>query len=486
MDLTLKDPFINRFFQKISLSFAALLLITGANFAVFAKTGNDFSAPYGLLVHTENQDLPVSRIKGLEVLIKFFKNISAKPIPNIDIHFSDILPSDSGFPYAKKGCALGLFDCKEAHFYPDDDLAQQDFLVWFFRLRYHESPKTLELQYPKTVDESKRSILEARRLNLLSDSRITYQSLQDFLYRYAVSEANLSLPYSPILFMDPRDIKPEKYHNLKEIQQIQEDLEWILFNYEGRNDLTSKEKAFESKLDDELLAFEKLEKSLDETPYLLSSHPGLDPQVAHLVQHFKLQDVLSSLSYDYSKNPAYRKYNMLTGIKKVHAKLLMPSEILDFWKQISDKNLWDFKYGWVIADGGEEWAFGGGICGSATLLFIPTWKSGLEVVERQNHSLFYSSLYPKEDIGLDATVFRPKPDLKIRNNLDSPVVFNVVDDPKKQIVTVEIFGNRSAKSSEIEGPIFVTHNNVKWTRSFEWFDGSTSSDTLESHYNAIY
>jgi vancomycin resistance protein YoaR len=464
----------------------ALFVLASGPFVVSAKVSNNFSAPYGLVVHSDNQNIPVSRTKALETLLRYFEHGDSTKINKASFVFKDVHPNTRTYTALQTACGLEFLDCDQRHFNPYDEVSQKDFLDWFFKLKYLGHSKVLEVRYPKINKESTRYWMEARRLNLITGDAFTYKVMQDFLYRHSVSEANLNIPYNPVLVLNQKEINRSNYHSLKEIETIQAGLKSIVTDFGDSKKMNSKESKFVEKLQGELKAFTILRLSLLENPYILTERSDLNPQVTQLVKHFGLQEVLESYTYDYSKNPAYRKYNLVTGIKKIQDKLLMPGEILDYWNLISNKNLSEFKYGWVIANGQEEWQFGGGICGSATMAFIPMWKAGLEVVERRNHSLFYSNLYPKDQIGLDATVYRPKPNLKLRNNFESPVVFNVINDTKKQVITVEIIGNKTYKSTVVEGPIFVGKRAVKWVRQFEGFDGTIATETLESNYNAIY
>jgi hypothetical protein len=477
---------IQTHFQHISVSLLALFVLASGPFMVSAKVSNDFSAPYGLVVHSDNQNNLVSRTKALESLLSYFGHKSDAKATKASFSFKDVRPNTRTYTAIQSACKLGILDCDQSHFGPYDEVSRNDFLDWFFRLKYLGHSKDLEVRYPKINKESTRYWFEAKRLNLITGNAITYKVMQDFLYRHSVSEVNLGIPYNPVLVLNQKEINRSNYHSLKEIETIQAGLRSIISDFDAESKLNSKESKFAEKLRGELKAFADLRLSLLAAPYILAERSDLDPQVTQLVKHFGLQEVLNSYTYDYSKNPAYRKYNLVTGIKKIQGKLLMPDEVLDYWNLISNKNLSDFKYGWVIANGQEEWQFGGGICGSATMAFIPMWKAGLEVVERRNHSLFYSNLYPKDQIGLDATVYRPKPNLKIRNNFESPVVFNVINDTKKQVITVEVIGNKDYKSTLVEGPIFENKHAVKWVRQFERFDGTIATETLESRYNAIY
>ena len=472
-------------FTGFVLSF---LIFIGALFSFtpnsHAKADNGFSRPYGLIVHNKNQNRVVPRIKALEVLLKYFSEVKSKK--KIEVGFKDVKSSSRVFGYVEKGCKLKLFNCEANRFYPYRSISQKDFLNWFFKLKYAKEPKILKKQYSKIRTDHVRVWLEARRLNLLTGNQITYNTLQNLLYRNEVVEANLGQPYSPGLAVDVNEITMENYHNLKEIDFIQGKLKQTISDIQEKKKLTKKEKMYLRKVKENFNAFQELKNMLSVRPYLLQKRLDLDPEISQAVRRYGLQEVLYSHSYDYSKNAAYRKYNLVTGVKKMHGKLCKPGDIIDYWKIISDRNLWDFRYGWVIANGTEEWLFGGGICGSSSLVFLPSWKSGLEILERRNHSKYFTYLYPMKDIGLDATVFRPRPNLKMRNNMDDPIIFNVTDDKEKQIVTIEIIGNLSYKSIRIEGPIFLKRNHVKWIRHFEDFNGNVTSETLESRYGGIY
>ena len=326
---------------------------------------------------------------------------------------------------------------------------------------------------------------ETRRLNLLIDNRITYGTFQNLLYRNEVVEANLNQPFSHSLTLDFEDINLENYHNLDEIDFIQSNLERIVSNL-GKKKNTSKEIRYLRKLKKQIRAFDELGEILVERPYLLQQRPDFGPDVTRAVRKYGLHDVLYSYSYDYSKNAAYRQHNLTTGVTNIHGMVFQPDDVIDFWKILLEKGLYKFRYGWVIADGTEKWQFGGGICGSSSLVFLPSWKSGLEILERSHHSQYFSYLYPIADIGLDATVYRPRPNLKIRNNTNDPIIFNVIDDKEKKIITIEIIGNSQYKEVRIEGPIFISRRHVKWIRHLEDYNGRVVSETLESRYNVIH
>jgi vancomycin resistance protein YoaR len=478
--------FCNKFKKSAAVLFTAFLaigLILCAPKSYAKSNYNDFSRAYGLIVHNNNSDSSVPRIKALEVLLKYFTDIK-KDIKKTSVFaFKDVPRSIN---YVNKGCQLKLFDCAAENFYPDQTISQKDFLRWFFALKYHNDLDYLKKKHPSLQDDYSRDWLEARSLNLFSGSELTYKTFQDFLYRNNVVEQNLNQPFGTYQVIELEKINAENYHNLKEMDFIENNLKKIIDSLEAKNKMTMEESDYVKNTQKKIDAFEELKESLEYSPYILNKYQDLAPEMTQIIKDYALQDILFSYSYDYSKNAAYRKHNLVTGIMKMNGKVFMPGEIMDYWKIMSDKKLSDFQYGWVIADGGEKWQFGGGICGSSSMAFLPAWKAGLEIVERNNHSTYYKNLYPIEYIGLDAAVYRPRPNLKIKNNTDSPIVFKVTNDTKKQIITVDIIGNKFYKNINIEGPIFMKKNYVKWIRHYEDFDGKITSDALESRYNAIY
>ena len=172
-------------------------------------------------------------------------------------------------------------------------------------------------------------------------------------------------------------------------------------------------------------------------------------------------------------------------VSRSDPEIYMPGDVMDFMEELSDKNWWDYKWGWVIINGASEWLLGGGLCGSATLVFNPSWKAGLQIIKRYPHSLYYDELYP--EVGLDATIYRGShKNLKIRNNTEDPIIYYLEDDPDRQVVTLYIIGNSPYKNITIEGPIKVDRTTYKWIRRMEKPDGTVNTAELVTKYWGVY
>lgn len=115
-------------------------------------------------------------------------------------------------------------------------------------------------------------------------------------------------------------------------------------------------------------------------------------------------------------SPTNRRFNLTYGSEILNGLLIKPGETFSLVTALGPI---DGKHGWkpelVIKQGGKITPeFGGGLCQVATTLFRAALYAGLPIVERRNHSLRIS--YYEPPIGLDATIYEPKPDLRFTND----------------------------------------------------------------------
>lgn len=119
--------------------------------------------------------------------------------------------------------------------------------------------------------------------------------------------------------------------------------------------------------------------------------------------------------------------NIKLAGKKINEVVIEPGEVFSFWKVIgnpSQKN--GYKKGRNIQSGVMSEDYGGGLCQLSGILYHLSLISGLEVIERYNHSIdFYTEENRYTPIGCDATVVYGYKDLRIRNNFDFPIRFTI-------------------------------------------------------------
>jgi vancomycin resistance protein YoaR len=132
----------------------------------------------------------------------------------------------------------------------------------------------------------------------------------------------------------------------------------------------------------------------------------------------------------------------------------------------------------AIARGVLEAQVGGGVSQFTTTIFNAAFFAGIEFVEYQSHSLYFSR-YPR---GREATISWPKPDFKIRN--DTPygiLVWPTYDDTS---ITVTLYSTKHIEVEDI-GRTETSQGactRVTTTRQRVWEDGTEKIDSVFAVY----
>lgn len=118
-------------------------------------------------------------------------------------------------------------------------------------------------------------------------------------------------------------------------------------------------------------------------------------------------------------------FNIELASKRINKQILKPKQIFSFFKIIGNPNH-SFKKSRTIVNGKLEQENGGGMCQVSGILYQMSLITGLEVLERHNHSV---DIYTKETrfapLGCDATIVYGYKDLRIKNNLPFPIKFEI-------------------------------------------------------------
>lgn len=124
---------------------------------------------------------------------------------------------------------------------------------------------------------------------------------------------------------------------------------------------------------------------------------------------------------NFAGSPSNRRHNISNGVQTLQSALLKPGEE---FSTVATLGAVDNTTGYlpelVIKENRTVPEYGGGLCQVSTTLFRSVLDAGLEVTERRNHS--YRVSYYEPPIGLDATIYLPKPDLRFVNNTSAHVL----------------------------------------------------------------
>jgi len=137
-----------------------------------------------------------------------------------------------------------------------------------------------------------------------------------------------------------------------------------------------------------------------------------------------------------------RSHNVAAAAMALNDTLLMPGEVFEYGKIVAKA---EKEYGYmeapVILKGKLTPGIGGGICQVSSTLYNAALLTGLEIVERRNHSLPVSYL-PR---GLDATFADGFVNFKFRNTTGKQLLIRTTVEDKT--ITVKLFGTMDERVS---------------------------------------
>lgn len=124
---------------------------------------------------------------------------------------------------------------------------------------------------------------------------------------------------------------------------------------------------------------------------------------------------------NFTGSPPNRRFNIGVGAEKLNGLLIQPGEEFSLVKALGTI---DGKHGFrqelVIKGDRTIPEYGGGLCQIGTTFFRLVLNTGLPVLERKNHS--YRVRYYEPPVGMDATIYEPKPDFRFKNDYANPLL----------------------------------------------------------------
>jgi vancomycin resistance protein YoaR len=175
-----------------------------------------------------------------------------------------------------------------------------------------------------------------------------------------------------------------------------------------------------------------------------------------------------------------RDANVQAGGNEVDGVLIAPGAVFSFTQTIGDIT-WEEGYRWgeMIEAGTIVPSLGGGICQVSTTVFRAAFWSGLEIVERHNHSWRLPWYEVDAPPGMDATIALGGPDLKVRNNTGHYVLFKVETDLEHKRQTVVVYGTPDGRQVSMQA---VADGNIGVQRHVIQRDGQVAAETYLSYY----
>ena len=130
--------------------------------------------------------------------------------------------------------------------------------------------------------------------------------------------------------------------------------------------------------------------------------------------------------FTHSTTLEQKKHNLRLAADRIRNYIVMPGEVFSFWRCVGNTNTKAFVASRGIRGGVLQLERGGGLCQASGIIHHLALMGGLEIIERYNHS---KDLYTEETrfcpLGSDATVAYGYRDLRLRNTLNTPILFDL-------------------------------------------------------------
>lgn len=210
------------------------------------------------------------------------------------------------------------------------------------------------------------------------------------------------------------------------------------------------------KLRSELLeAFNKLETTDQKTISLNVPVEKASPKITTSeVNNLGIKELIGRGSSKFVGSIPSRVHNVGHASSKVNGVLIPAGETLSFNNIVGDVSaLTGYQQAYVIKDGKTVLGDGGGLCQVSTTLFRAALDAGLPILERRAHS--YRVGYYEQDLGpgIDATVYSPTTDLKIKNDTPGHILIQTYFDAKSYSLIFEIYGTSDGRVATTTKPV---------------------------------
>lgn len=150
---------------------------------------------------------------------------------------------------------------------------------------------------------------------------------------------------------------------------------------------------------------------------------------------------------------ASRIHNIVLASSRLNGLLIKPGETFSFNNAVGDISAaTGYQQAYIIQNGRTVLGDGGGVCQVSTTLFRAALNSGLPIVARTAHAYRVSYYEQGFGAGLDATVFSPSVDLKIKNDTPAHILIQTIVDPENSTLIFELYGSSDGRQAILSKP----------------------------------
>lgn len=159
------------------------------------------------------------------------------------------------------------------------------------------------------------------------------------------------------------------------------------------------------------------------------------------VNNFGIKELIGKGESWFRGSIASRVHNIKLASQRFNGILVGPGEIFSFNQAVGEIDpSTGYQQAYVIKEGRTVLGDGGGVCQVSTTLFRAVLNAGLPILERQAHAYRVAYYEQGFQLGLDATVFAPQPDLKFKNDTPAHILVQTRVDPLNSKLIFELYG----------------------------------------------
>ncbi len=167
-----------------------------------------------------------------------------------------------------------------------------------------------------------------------------------------------------------------------------------------------------------------------------------------------LKELVGEGRTNFRGSPKNRIYNIKRSLEQFQNVIIAPGEEFSFVDYLGEV---DGEHGYlpelVIKNNQTTPEFGGGICQVSTTVFRAAIYSGLKITQRRQHAYPVKYYAP---IGMDATIYIPKPDLAFVNNTPGAILIQSTIEGTE--LAFRFYGTKDGRVVSVDGPHILQSN----------------------------
>ncbi len=166
-----------------------------------------------------------------------------------------------------------------------------------------------------------------------------------------------------------------------------------------------------------------------------------------------IEELIGEGKSDFAGSHPERIHNITVAASRFNGVLIPANSVLSFDQTVGDiTTTTGFVQAYVIQNGKTVLGDGGGVCQVSTTLFRAALNTGLPILERTAHA--YRVGYYENDSkpGLDATIFYPTVDLKIKNDTPTHILIQTEIIPGTTQLYFRLYGKKDGRQVYLSQP----------------------------------